>query len=83
MRLRSAWDRVRHVREKVSAVCARREVLCAPFCGGGLLPIVRCGAIAGVSALFLASGAKMFGIYWDEYGGARPSVSLIYKYVLL
>jgi len=25
----------------------------------------------------------MFGIYWDEYGGARPSVSLIYKYVLL
>lgn len=59
MRLWSAWDRVRHGREKVSAVCARREVMCAPFCGGGLMPIVRCGAIAGVPALFLASGAKV------------------------
>lgn len=37
----------------------------------------------GDVGFFLASGVKMFGIYWDECGGARLSVSLIYKYVLL
>lgn len=32
---------------------------------------------------FSCIGCEGVGIDWDEYGGARLSVSLIYKYVLL